>query len=96
MSESRRAASEGGERLRAGAELELTVERILPGGLGLAHARGQTVFVALSAPGDRVRARVETVRGRVAFASIVEVVEPSPARVEPPCPYFGQIGRAHV
>jgi 23S rRNA (uracil1939-C5)-methyltransferase len=92
MSESRRAAPEGGERLRAGAELELTVERILPGGLGLAHAQGRTVFVALSAPGDRVRARVETVRGRVAFASIVEVVEPSPARVEPPCPYFGRCG----
>jgi 23S rRNA (uracil1939-C5)-methyltransferase len=92
MSESRRAKSEGGERLRAGAELELTVERILPGGLGLAHARGQTVFVALSAPGDRIRARVETVRGRVAFASIIAVVEPSPARVEPPCPYFGRCG----
>src|ERR1051326_7024855 len=92
MSESRRAASEGGERLRAGAELELTVERILPGGLGLAYARGQTVFVALSAPGDRGPARVETGRGRGAFASIVEVVEPSPARVEPPCPYFGRCG----
>jgi 23S rRNA (uracil1939-C5)-methyltransferase len=92
MSESRRATTEGGERLRAGAELDLTVERILPGGLGLAHAQGQTVFVALSAPGDRDRARIETVRGRVAFASIVEIVKPSPARVEPPCPYFGRCG----
>ena len=92
MSESRRAASEGGKRLRAGAELDLTVERILPGGLGLAHAQGQTVLVALSAPGDCVRARVESVRGRVAFASIVEVVKPSPARVEPRCPYFGRCG----
>jgi 23S rRNA (uracil1939-C5)-methyltransferase len=84
--------SDEGERLRAGAELDLKVERILPGGVGLAHARGQTVFVALSAPGDRIRARVESVRGRVAFASIVEVVEPSRVRVEPPCPYFGRCG----
>ena len=83
-------ADEG--RLRAGSEIVLTVERILPGGVGLAHARGQTVFVALAAPGDRVRARVETVRARLAFAAIVEVIEPSPARVEPPCPYFGRCG----
>src|SRR5437588_11201367 len=79
-------------RLRAGSEIVLTVERMLPGGVGLAHARGQTVFVALAAPGDRVRARVETVRARLAFASIIEVIEPSHARVEPPCPYFGRCG----
>src|SRR5438105_1734225 len=81
-----------GERLRAGAELDVTVERILPGGVGLAHARGQTVFVALAAPGDRARVRVESVRGGLAFASIREVLQPSPARVEPPCPYFGRCG----
>jgi 23S rRNA (uracil1939-C5)-methyltransferase len=92
MRESRRGTGEGGASLRAGAEVELTVERILPGGAGLAHARGQTVFVALSAPGDRVRARVESVRSRVAFASIVEVLADSPVRVEPPCPYFGRCG----
>src|SRR6185503_17926313 len=28
----------------------------------------------------------------VAFASIVEIIEPSPVRVEPPCPYFGRCG----
>ncbi|HYY96260.1 MAG TPA: class I SAM-dependent RNA methyltransferase [Pyrinomonadaceae bacterium] len=84
--------ADGGERLRAGAELELTVERVLPGGVGLAHARGQTIFVALAAPGDRARVRVESVRARLAFASITEILQPSPARVEPPCPYFGRCG----
>ena len=39
--------------------MEVTIERILPGGLGLAHADGQTVMVALAAPGDRVRVRVD-------------------------------------
>ena len=80
------------ERAGSGEELEVTVERILPGGVGLAHAEGRTVFVALAAPGDRVRVRVESVRGRAAFASIVEVLKPSPSRVEPPCPYFGRCG----
>ena len=49
-------------------------------------------MVALAAPGDRVRVRIDRVKGNVAFASIQEVIEPSPARVEPPCPYFGRCG----
>jgi 23S rRNA (uracil1939-C5)-methyltransferase len=72
--------------------VEVTIERILPGGAGLAHADGRTVLVALAAPGDRARVRVERVQGRVAFASIVEILSPSPLRVEPPCPYFGRCG----
>src|SRR5919202_2945626 len=88
----RREKAEGGERLREGAELDVTVERILPGGVGRAHARGQTLFVSLAAPGDRARVRVESVRGGLAFASIREILQPGPARVEPPCPYFGRCG----
>lgn len=71
---------------------DVEVERILPGGLGLAHAGGRTILVALAAPGDRVRVRIKEVRGRVAFASIEEIYEPSPVRVTPPCPYFGRCG----
>ena len=92
MRQPRRTKAEGGERLREGAELDVTVERILPGGVGLAHARGQTLFVSLAAPGDRARVRVESVRARLAFASIREILQPGPARVEPPCPYFGRCG----
>ena len=76
----------------AGAEAEVEIERLLPGGLGLAHADGKTLLVALAAPGDRLRVRVREERGKVVFASIVEVLTPSPARVEPPCPYFGRCG----
>jgi tRNA/tmRNA/rRNA uracil-C5-methylase (TrmA/RlmC/RlmD family) len=73
-------------------EIEVLIERILPGGMGLAHAGGRTILVGLAAPGDRARVRIESVRGKVAFASIVEVIEPSRSRVEPPCPYFGRCG----
>ena len=72
--------------------MEVTIERILPGGLGLAHSEGKTLMVALAAPGDRVRVRVDRVKGNVSFASIVEVLEPSPLRIAPPCPYFGSCG----
>jgi len=72
--------------------MEVTIERILPGGFGLAHAEGKTLMVALAAPGDRLRVRVDRVKGNVGFASIVEVVEPAAVRIAPPCPYFGRCG----
>jgi len=72
--------------------IQVEVERILPGGMGLAHAEGKTVFVSLAAPGDRVRVRVDREQGNVLFASIEEIITPSPVRMEPPCPYFGRCG----
>lgn len=72
--------------------LEVEVERILPGGLGLAHAGGKTVFISLAAPGDRLRVRIDRRQGDLLFASIEEIITPSPVRVEPPCPYFGRCG----
>lgn len=72
--------------------LNVTIERLLPGGVGLAHAEGLTLFVSLAAPGDEVRVRIDRVQGKVAFASIHEIIKPSPVRVDPPCPYFGRCG----
>jgi 23S rRNA (uracil1939-C5)-methyltransferase len=73
-------------------EFEVTIERLLPGGLGLAHADNRTILVALSAPGDLLRVRSERERGQTLFASIVELLQPGPDRIEPPCPYFGRCG----
>ncbi|MEJ7616972.1 MAG: class I SAM-dependent RNA methyltransferase [Pyrinomonadaceae bacterium] len=72
--------------------VQVEIERIVPGGLGLAHAEGRTLFVSLAAPGDHARVVIERVRGKSAFASIVEITRPSSARVRPPCPYFGRCG----
>jgi tRNA/tmRNA/rRNA uracil-C5-methylase (TrmA/RlmC/RlmD family) len=81
------------ETVRPTAEsIELTIERIIPGGYGLAHAEGQTVMIPLTAPGDRVRARVERKAGKVSFARLIEVLEPGPERVAAPCKYFGLCG----
>ncbi len=78
--------------LEPGQIVELAIERIIPGGAGLAHAEGCTVFVPLTAPGDRIRASVTRRRGKTANAELVDVIEPGPGRVLPPCPYFGTCG----
>jgi tRNA/tmRNA/rRNA uracil-C5-methylase (TrmA/RlmC/RlmD family) len=75
-----------------GRSVSVEIERIVPGGAGLAHADGRTIFVGLAAPGDHLRVRINQTRGRVAFASILEIIKPSPSRVEPLCPYFGRCG----
>src|SRR6185503_7000019 len=36
--------------------------------------------------------RIERHQGELLFASIVEILTPSPVRTEPPCPYFGRCG----
>ena len=72
--------------------VEVEIERILPGGVGLGHALGKTVFVSLAAPGDRLRVVVDRQQGDILFATIKEVLSPSPVRIEAPCPYFGRCG----
>jgi 23S rRNA (uracil1939-C5)-methyltransferase len=73
------------------------VDSLAPGGdavgrqQGGAH-EGRATFVALAAPGERVQARLVREKARVAWAELVAVTEPSPARVAPPCPYFGVCG----
>ena len=53
---------------------------------------GLAVFVEGAAPHDLVRARVFRKKRQYAMARVTEIVEPSPDRVEPPCPYFGWCG----
>jgi len=72
--------------------LDVKIEKIVPNGFGLAFAENLTVFVPLSATGDRLRVRINQLKGKTAFAEIVEILEPSPDRTEPRCPYFGRCG----
>lgn len=72
--------------------LDVRIEKIVPNGLGLAFGENLTLFVPLSAVGDRVRVRVNQIKGKTAFAEIIEVIESSKDRVKPPCVYFGTCG----
>jgi 23S rRNA (uracil1939-C5)-methyltransferase len=76
-------------RPRTGDELELTVDRLAHGGAGVARLDGYVVFVRGAVPGDRVRARVTKSKRSFAEADSVELLEPSPDRVEPVAPHPG-------
>jgi 23S rRNA (uracil1939-C5)-methyltransferase/tRNA (uracil-5-)-methyltransferase len=73
-------------------EIEITIERLGNLGQGIARVDGWVVFVAYALPGERVRARVFRNQKSYSEADLVEVLEPSPARVRPLCPLFGECG----
>jgi 23S rRNA (uracil1939-C5)-methyltransferase len=76
-------------RPRPGDQLELTIDRLAHGGAGVARLDGYVVFVRGAVPGDRVRARVTKSKRSFAEADAVELLEPSPDRVEPVAPHPG-------
>ena len=63
------------------------VESIAAGGDGVARAEGFVVFVPRSAPGDVGTVDV-AMRGSFARAPFVRLLEPSPSRIDPPCPHY--------
>lgn len=80
------------KKFKTGDLLDVKIEKIVPNGFGLAFAENLTVFVPLSASGDRLRVKINQIKGKTAFAEIVEILEASNDRTEPRCPYFGRCG----
>ncbi len=84
-----RSADPSAARPERGDELELVVDTLAFGGAGVARLDGYVVFVTGAVPGDRVRARVTKRKRAYAEARTVELVEPSPDRIEPRSPHPG-------
>ncbi|MCC7365010.1 MAG: class I SAM-dependent RNA methyltransferase [Dehalococcoidia bacterium] len=76
-----------------GEVLTVRVESLVFGGAALAHLEdGRVVFVSQAAPGELVEATVDRTHADYIEAVAIKVLEPSPDRVEPPCPLFGECG----
>ncbi len=71
---------------------ELKIEKIVPKGLGMGFAEKMTFFVPLAAKGDLLKVKINQLKGKIAFAEIVEIIEPSTDRTAPKCEYFGRCG----
>lgn len=72
--------------------LTVALDDMAHGGEAVGHVDGKAIFVPLGIPGETVRVEVAEERSRFSRARLVELLEPSPDRVEPPCPYFGRCG----
>src|SRR5262249_825661 len=74
---------------------EVTVEKLVYGGDGLARLDGRVVFAPFVVPGGRIRGRAEQQKPGLVRARMLEVLEAAPDRVAPPCPVFGTCGGCH-
>jgi 23S rRNA (uracil1939-C5)-methyltransferase len=74
---------------------EVTVEKLVYGGDGLARLDGRVVFAPFVLPGERIRAEALDEKPGMVRARAVEVLEPAAERVPAPCPYFGRCGGCH-
>ncbi|MCV7193521.1 class I SAM-dependent RNA methyltransferase [Mycolicibacterium brumae] len=73
-------------------ELVLTADAPANGGSCVARDDGRVVFVRYALPGETVRARVTSRRSGYWHAEAVEILEPSPDRIDPLCPIAGPHG----
>jgi tRNA/tmRNA/rRNA uracil-C5-methylase (TrmA/RlmC/RlmD family) len=75
--------------LEVGDEVEVEVGPAAHGGHCVARYEGRVLFVRHALPGEQVRVRVTSGSAAQRFwrADVVEVLEASPDRVEPPCPW---------
>ncbi len=73
--------------------IELTVEKTAFGGEGIAHLPGgKTCFVEGALPGETVSAEILSEKKNFVKARVRQILQISPDRVTPPCPYYGHCG----
>ena len=73
--------------------LDVTVEKVVFGGDGLARTPGGFIlFIPFAAPGELVRIRVVERKAHHARTELLEVLAPSMERVAAPCPYYAHCG----
>jgi len=86
--------------------LLLTIEKLIYGGDGLARlpvdthtdearGRGKAVFVPFVLTGEKIEASIGEQKPGFARAKVETVIEPSPHRIQPACPYFIRCGGCH-
>jgi 23S rRNA (uracil1939-C5)-methyltransferase len=67
--------------------IELVPTELASGGDAIAREQsGKAVFIRGGLPGERVNVEILTERRKFSLGRVVEILEPSPLRIEPPCP----------
>ncbi|HXX71860.1 MAG TPA: 23S rRNA (uracil(1939)-C(5))-methyltransferase RlmD [Candidatus Acidoferrum sp.] len=75
--------------------VDITIEKLVYGGEGLAHHGGSTVFVPFVLPAERVSAVAVESNKKFVRAQVERLLEAAPDRVRAPCPHYGTCGGCH-
>ncbi len=72
---------------------KVVIDKVVAGGLGLGRLTdGLVVMVPYALPGEEILVRAKRRKKKYLEAELLEVIKPSPRRVEPYCPHFGICG----
>ncbi len=77
-------------------EFVIQIEDMGADGAGIGRHEGMTFFVKDALIGDVARVGVTKLKSTHGYARLIEVVEPSPDRVDPPCPYARPCGGCQI
>jgi 23S rRNA (uracil1939-C5)-methyltransferase len=72
--------------------VRVPVESVAFKGYGVARIRGKVAFVPYTLTGDEAWIEVTEEKKSHSTARLIQILKPSPGRVNPPCPYFGRCG----
>lgn len=72
--------------------LNVYVEDLTHDGSGVAKVEGYPLFIPGALPGEQVEVKVGKTLKNYGFAKLLNIIEASPQRVEPPCPVFWDCG----
>ena len=72
--------------------MEITIEKLIYGGEGLAHHDGSTVFVPFVLPAEKVSAATVEQKKKFIRARMERLLDPSPERAAARCPHFAVCG----
>ena len=75
---------------------KLHLESIAPGGEALGRFEGKPVFVEGGAPDETVLCRVVREQKTWTRAQLLEIIEPSPARIDARCAFYGKCGGCNL
>ena len=73
-------------------DFTLEIESLAYGPHGIGRLDNQVIMVPATVPGDKISARLTHAKGNYAFGEIVRLLQPSPFRQTPPCPYVNDCG----
>lgn len=78
--------------IKKGTDLELDIEALAFGGMGIAHIGDMVTFVKNAIPGQKVNARITKKRSSYLEARSLEVINESPHFIEVKCEHFADCG----
>lgn len=81
--------------LAPAAPVTIDIEKLVYGGDALARIDGQVVLTPFALPGERVSVTTERVKTGLLRGIEPRILQPSAARVQPRCEYFGVCGGCH-